>query len=266
MTDGASTEVAGAAAGGPTAPMPNAADKPSAVPPAAMPQAIPNTPPNVTFAIRRVPPATAEERRMREEGMARALKVGAAPYRDAEGQARYVDFKKANRAAVEPWRRDPRAKRGYRRVQELRKAAGQLIGQPGDMIEIAKRLGVLHYQEGSDIEGAAARGLHDAIWSREHVYDTFTVPRRYGLSLMETGRIAAVAEEAARRLQAEDPKARGGFWVRDRKNTGLIFVVPNAEPAAESEEEVFGGEGNDVLIGQLSTPPSPPPQAPAVAP
>src|SRR3546814_5222479 len=109
--------------------------------------------------------------------MARALRLGAAPYRDAEDKGRYVFFKEANRAPVEPWVRDPRAKRGYRRVQELRKAAGQLIGQPGDRIEIAKRLGVLHWEEGSDIEGAAARGLYDAIWSREHVYDRFDVPR-----------------------------------------------------------------------------------------
>ncbi|MGF1629627.1 MAG: hypothetical protein ACFCUT_09165, partial [Kiloniellaceae bacterium] len=59
------------------------------------------------FALRRVAPATAAERRMREEGMARALKRGAAPYRDAEGQPRYVFFKDANNAPVEAWRRDP---------------------------------------------------------------------------------------------------------------------------------------------------------------
>ena len=84
------------------------------------------------FALRRVAPASAQERRMREEGMARALKVGAAPYRDGEGKARYVLFKEANNASVEAWRRDPRAKRGYRRTQQVAKAAGQLIGQPGD--------------------------------------------------------------------------------------------------------------------------------------
>src|SRR3546814_15464874 len=78
---------------------------------------------------------------------------------------------------------------------------------------------------------------------------------------METGRVAAVAEEEARKLQAEDPKARGGFWVRDRRNLGLIYVVPNADPEAEeagadaaftsspTENDVLvGGEGDYVVI------------------
>src|SRR5512138_3400217 len=187
-----------------------------------------------TFLLRTVPKATAAERLAREEGMTRALRNGATPYRDRDGEWRHIPFKDANLAAVEPWLRDPRAKRGYRRVQELRKAAGQLVGQPGDLIEIAKRLGQLHWEQGSDVEGAARRGLYDAIWSREHVYDTFTVPRRYGRStLIDTGRIAAVAEEEARKIQAEDPKARGGFWVRDRNDFGLLYVVPNQSPEAE---------------------------------
>src|SRR3546814_5119777 len=73
--------------------------------------------------LRRGPPAAAEERLLREEGMARALKVGAKLYRGADGQSRFLFFKEANSAPVEPWVRDPRAKRGYRSVQELRKAA-----------------------------------------------------------------------------------------------------------------------------------------------
>ncbi|MGF1631987.1 MAG: glycosyl hydrolase 108 family protein, partial [Kiloniellaceae bacterium] len=83
---------------------------------------------------------------------------------------------------------------------------------------------------------------------------------------LETGRIAAVAEEEARRLQAEDPKARGGFWVRDRRNTGLIYVVPNPDPADAEGELIFGGEGDDIVIGQASTPLSPPPPKPAAPP
>ena len=37
--------------------------------------------------------------------------------------------------------------------------------------------------------------------------------------------------------------------MRDRKNTGLIYVVPNAEPEAEEEQEVVGGEGQVALVG-----------------
>ncbi|HMA14225.1 MAG TPA: glycosyl hydrolase 108 family protein, partial [Kiloniellaceae bacterium] len=256
------------AADEPAAPMPNAADKPPAVPPAAMPQALQNTAPGVGFALRVVPKATAAERLAREEGMARALALGARPYRDGAGKGRHIPFKEANLAAVEPWVRDPRAKRGYRRTQELRKAAGQLVGQPGDKIEIAKRLGQLHWEQGSDVEGAARRGLYDAIWSREHVYDTFTVPRRYGRStLIDTGRIAAVAEEEARKIQAEDPKARGGFWVRDRNDFGLLYVVANSDPEENAaEKDIVGGEGELVLLGQVSTPPAPPPQKLAAPP
>src|SRR3546814_18237849 len=70
---------------------------------------------------------------------------------------------------------------------------------------------------------------------------------------METGRVAAVAEEEARKLQAEDPKARGGFWVRDRRNLGLIYVVPNADPEAEEAgaDAAFTSSPteNDVLVG-----------------
>jgi hypothetical protein len=264
MTEDALKTTAGKNAGWPADPVPNAADKPPAVPPVAMPEVKPEVKPGTVFALRVIPPATTEERRQREEGMARALRFGATPYRDAEDQGRYVLFKDANLAPVEPWRRDPRNKRRYRRVQEVRKAAGQLIGQPGDRIEVAKRLGVLHWEDGSDIEGAAARGLHDAIWSREHVYDSFDVPRRYGRSLMETGRVAAVAEEEARKVQAEDPRARGGFWVRMRNELGLVYVVPNADPEAEEphvdedleaspaidDDVVSGGKGEEVVVGQ----------------
>jgi len=222
------------------------------------------------FALRRVSPATAAERQMREEGMAQALAFGARPYRDAEGKGRHMPFKEANLAPVAPWVRDPRAKRGYRRTQDLRKAAGQLIGQPGDRIEIAKRLGELHWEQDSDIEGAARRGLYDAIWSREHVYDSFTVPRRYGrTTLIDTGRIAAVAEEEGRKIQAENPKARGGFWVRDRNDFGLLYVVPNQDSEEDENEQIFGGGGEDVLVGHISTPtslPAPKPTAPSQAP
>jgi len=254
MTDEASPEAAGATAGGLAAPMPNATDKLPAVPPAAMPPAHLDTPPGVGFALRIVPKATAAERLAREEGMARALALGARPYRDAEGKGRHIPFKEANLAAVEPWIRDPRAKRGYRRTQELRKAAGQLIGQPGDKIEIAKRLGALHWEQGSDIEGAARRGLYDAIWSREHVYDTFTVPRRTGRTLIDTGRVAAVVEEEGRKIQAEDPEARGGFWVRDRNDFGLLYVVPNADPEEEAERQIIGREGDVALVGDADDP------------
>ena len=223
MTDDASPEAAGNAAGGP---LPPARD-------------------DASFTIRKVPLPTALERQARRDAMESAIKFGAAPYRDAEGQARYVFFKEANNAPVEAWKRDREAKRGFRRTQQARKAAGQLIWHPEDQIELAKRLGVIYHREGRSVEGAAERGLYDAIWRYEHIWDSFTVPRRFGRDTLETGRIAAVAEEEARKLQAEDPKARGGFWVRDRKNNGLIYVVPNADPelvAAESaaDKEVKG--------------------------
>src|SRR3546814_17061145 len=125
--------------------------------------------------------------------MARALKVGAKLYRGADGQSRFLFFKEANSAPVEPWVRDPRAKRGYRRVQELRKAAGQLIGQPGDRIEIAKRLGAPHWEPGSDIAGAAARGISDAISSGEHTYTTFAIHHRSGSTPLQKRRADAEA-------------------------------------------------------------------------
>ncbi|MEO3429719.1 glycosyl hydrolase 108 family protein [Pelagibius sp. CAU 1746] len=59
-----------------------------------------------------------------------------------------------------------------------------------------------------------------------------------------------MAEEEARRLQAEDPRAAGGFWVRDRKNRGLIYVVPNPGPNEADSEKIMKGESDDVLIGQ----------------
>src|SRR3546814_17371174 len=100
--------------------------------------------------------------------MARALKVGAKLYRGADGQSRFLFFKEANSAPVEPWVRDPRAKLGYRRVQELRKAQGQLIGQPGDRYELAKSLGATHWDQGTGIAGTAHRGPNGAIGDREH--------------------------------------------------------------------------------------------------
>ncbi|MEO3429716.1 hypothetical protein AAFN88_12700 [Pelagibius sp. CAU 1746] len=231
MTDDASVEAAGEAAGGP--PVPARAEP--------------------AFTIRNVPLPTAEDRRARRAAMDRAIEFGAAPYRDAEGRARYVVFKDANNAPVEAWTRDREAKRGYRRTQYARKAAGQMAWHPEDQIELAKRLGVIHHREGRSVEGAAERGLYDAIWRYEHVWDSFTVPRRIGggsaVQIIDTGRIAAVAEEEARKLQAEDPRAIGGFWVRDRKNNGLIYVVPNPDPEAAVEDTLSGGQGADSLAG-----------------
>ncbi|MEO3429718.1 hypothetical protein AAFN88_12710 [Pelagibius sp. CAU 1746] len=158
MTDDASVEAAGADAGGPPVPV-------RAMPP---------------FTLRNVPPPTAEDRRARRAAMDRAIEFGAAPYRDAEGKARYVVFKDANNAPVEAWTRDREAKRGYRRTQYARKAAGQMAWHPEDQIELAKRLGVIYHREGRSVEGAAERGLYDAIWRYEHVWDSFTVPRRIG--------------------------------------------------------------------------------------
>ena len=130
---------------------------------------------------------------------------GRAPVRDQRGWPLEVDFIAANGEAVEPWAHDPGHKRLYRRSQNLAKAAGQLIGQPGDRVEIAKRLALLHHREGSDIEGAVRRGLFDAIWRYDHVYDSFTVPRRYGTHFMKTGRVAAVAEERAPQMAGRGP-------------------------------------------------------------
>ncbi|HIC80503.1 MAG TPA: hypothetical protein EYP07_05990, partial [Kiloniellaceae bacterium] len=155
------------------------------------------------FDLRAVAPLGPEEQRAKEDAMARALVFGAAPVRDARGWALEVDFIEANGEAVEPWKHDREHKRLYRRSQKLAKAAGQLIGQPGDREEWGKRLARQFYREGSDPEGAVRRGLFEAIWRFDHVYDSFTVPRRYGPHIIKTGRIAAVAEEARRKWQAE---------------------------------------------------------------
>ncbi len=226
MTDDASPEAAGETAGGP---LPAARD--------------------MRFVIRKVPPPTAAERQARRDAMERAIRFGAAPYRDGDGKSRYVFFREANNAPVEAWRRDREAKRRYRRTQQARKAAGQMAWHPEDQIELAKRLGAIYHREGRSVEGAAERGLYDAIWRYEHVFDSFTVPRRYGRDIIDTGRIAAVAEEEGRRLQAEDPRAKGGFWVRDRKNNGLIYVVPNPDPEMAAGDGFFAGEGADSLAG-----------------
>lgn len=106
MSDSASAE----AAGGPAAPARN-------------------SPP---FTVRKVPPLTVAERQARRDAMERAIEVGATPYRDAGGKARYVFFREANNAPVEAWKRDREAKRGYRRTQYARKAAGQMAWHPED--------------------------------------------------------------------------------------------------------------------------------------
>lgn len=231
MTDDASQEAAGTKAGGPAAPARSAQP----------------------FTNRKVVPPTAEERQARREAMERAIRFGAVPYRDAEGKARYVFFKDANNAPVEAWARDPAAKRGFRRTQQARKAAGQMAWHPEDQIELAKRLGVIYHREGRSAEGAAERGLYDAVWRYEHVFDSFTVPRRFGRDIIETGRVAAVAEDEAKRLQAEDPRAAGGFWVRDRKNNGLIYVVANPDPQAPAAAEgIVAGDGEDSLAGDAA--------------
>ncbi|WP_422366373.1 hypothetical protein [Pelagibius sp.] len=157
----------------------------------------------------------------RNEAIKQALESGAEPYRDLDGQLLEVDFIDANAERVEPWRHDRNHKKLYRRNQKLAKLSGQLIGQPGDRIETAKHLAVLHHRQGADIEGAVRRGLFDAIWRYDIVFDTFTVPRRYGNHILRPGRIAAVAEEVRRRHSLPP-----GFWVRNRRNTGLVYVVP----------------------------------------
>ena len=170
--------------------------------------------------------------------------------RDGRGWALEVDFIEANREAVEPWKHDRRDKRFYRRSQQVAKAAGQLIGQPGDRIELATRFARLHRREGSDVEGAVRRGLFDAIWRFDHVYDSYTVPRRYGTHIMKTGRVAAVAEEARRRWQAEGLAPADAFWVRNRRNTGLVLVSPNSDPDAPPPEVFQSGEGVETVVGQ----------------
>ena len=67
---------------------------------------------------------------------------------------------------------------------------------------------------------------------------------------MKTGRVAAVAEEARRRWQAEGLAPADAFWVRNRRNTGLVLVSPNGDPDAPSSEEILGGEGVETVVGQ----------------
>jgi hypothetical protein len=76
MTDDASPEAAGEEAGGP---FPPAREMPRST-------------------IRKVPPPTAADRQARRDAMERAIRFGAAPYRDGEGKARYVFFREANNA------------------------------------------------------------------------------------------------------------------------------------------------------------------------
>ncbi|NIA72520.1 hypothetical protein HBA54_28425, partial [Pelagibius litoralis] len=213
MIDDASLEAAGADAGGPLPAAPEVGGGVTDAPEA----------PRSIFDLRSVTPLSPEETAARVEAMERSLVFGAEPVRDERGWALEVDFIEANGEAVEPWKHDRRHKSLYRRNQKVTKAAGQLIGQPGDKIEWAKRLAVLHHREGSDIEGAVRRGLFDAIWRYDHVYDGYTVPRRYGTHFMKTGRVAAVAEEQRRKWQAEGRAPADAFWVRNRRNTGLVL-------------------------------------------
>ncbi|WP_420348633.1 hypothetical protein [Pelagibius sp.] len=246
MTDDASPEAAGDVAGGPSsaAPAPSERRRPS------------------IFDLRAVAPLGPEEQRAKEDAMARALEFGAAPVRDGRGWALEVDFIEANGEAVEPWKHDREHKRLYRRSQKLAKAAGQLIGQPGDREEWGKRLARQFYREGSDPEGAVRHGLFEAIWRFDHVYDSFTVPRRYGPHNIKTGRIAAVAEEARRKWQAEGLAPADVFWVRNRRNTGLVLVTPNPDPKAPAvpvpdelapkatEQDILGGQGAETVTGE----------------
>ncbi|WP_420348630.1 hypothetical protein [Pelagibius sp.] len=246
MTDDASPEAAGAGAGG----LPSAAPAP------------PERRRPSIFDLRAVAPLGPEEQRVKEDAMARALVFGAAPVRDARGWALEVDFIEANGEAVEPWKHDREHKRLYRRSQKLAKAAGQLIGQPGDREEWGKRLARQFYREGSDPEGAVRRGLFEAIWRFDHVYDSFTVPRRYGPHYIKTGRIAAVAEEARRKWQAEGLAPADVFWVRNRRNTGLVLVTPNPDPNAPAvpvpedlppeapDQDILSGQGAETVTGQ----------------
>ena len=167
MTDDASPEAAGDAAGGPVSLAPESPVETSREP---------AKPRRSIFDRRTVPPLSPQERTVRTEAIERSLRFGAEPVRDGRGWALEVDFIEANREAVEPWKHDRRDKRFYRRSQQVAKAAGQLIGQPGDRIELATRFARLHRREGSDIEGAVRRGLFDAIWRFDHVYDSYTVP------------------------------------------------------------------------------------------
>ncbi|WP_299622886.1 glycosyl hydrolase 108 family protein [Pelagibius sp.] len=91
---------------------------------------------------------------------------------------------------------------------------------------------------------------------------------------MKTGRVAAVAEEARRRWQAEGLAPADAFWVRNRRNTGLVLVSPNADPDAPPPEEFLSGEGGGRTVSQagidfhpaaqvVQARPNPPPTQPA---
>ncbi len=139
MTDDASLETAG---------------EDARSPPAAAPEAR-----SSNFDLREIPPISSVEQLAKEDTMNRALVFGAEPVRNRRGRALELDFVTAHGEAVAPWRHDPRHKRLYRRSRKLAKAAGQLVGQPGDREELAKRFALLHHRESSDIEGAVRRGL-----------------------------------------------------------------------------------------------------------
>ena len=69
---------------------------------------------------------------------------------------------------------------------------------------------------------------------------------------MKTGRVAAVAEEARRRWQTEGLSPADAFWVRNRRNTGLVLVSPNADPDAPLPEVFESGEGVETVVGQAN--------------
>ena len=106
--------------------------------------------------------------------------------------------------------------------------------------------------------------MFDATWRFDHVYDSYTVPRRYGTHTMKTGRVAAVAEEARRRWQAEGRAPADAFWVRNRRNTGLVLVSPNSDLDASKRGQVHGidvisgSDGKRTVLGQAVAQQSPP--------
>jgi len=181
------------------------------------------------FTIRKVPPPTAQERQKRRDAMERVIKFGAAPYRDAEGKARCVFFKEANKEAnnapVEACKHDRGAKRGYRRTQYARKAAGQMAWHPEDQIELAKRLGVIYHREGRSVEGAAERGLYDAIWRYEHVFD-----RCAGSDRQPTDRRL---HRRTRRSVGAGISA-GCFRIRSRSGTGGVLPRSSGDDAGNA--------------------------------
>ncbi|NIA72546.1 hypothetical protein HBA54_28585, partial [Pelagibius litoralis] len=77
---------------------------------------------------------------------------------------------------------------------------------------------------------------------------------------MKTGRVAAVAEEQRRKWQAEGRAPADAFWVRNRRNTGLVLVRPNPDPDAPVEipEDFQGGGSAEAVIGQagIGVPPA----------